>query len=234
MHKLRAEKSGAVHMRIGIEFSKTGMAKYISHLDLQRAFSRAIRRSNLPVKLSQGFNPHYVVSFASALALGTASECECVEMALSEEVDTKVFLVALSNALPPGIEAKSAVRLREGAPKLMAAMREAEYLVSFDQADMDMINAAVCDIMGQSEIAATKKAKGKIKQFDMRAMIVSIKAEHNTLVMRLVAAPLGSLKPEFVLAELVKRVGEFSASVTRTKLLAISDGKAIDLLTACS
>lgn len=221
-------------MRIGIEFSKTGMAKYISHLDLQRAFSRAIRRGNLPVKLSQGFNPHYVVSFASALALGVRSECECVEMALEQEVDTKVFLVALSNALPPGIEAKSAVALKEGAPKLMAAMREAEYTVSFDQADMDMINAAVCDIMGQSEIVVTKKAKGKIKQFDMRAMIVSLEVDRNTLAMRLVAAPLGSLKPEFVLAELVKRVGDFSASVTRTKLLAHSGGKAIDLLTACS
>ncbi len=216
MHKLWLEAEGAVHMRIGIEFSKTGMAKYISHLDLQRAFSRAIRRSNLPVKLSQGFNPHYVVSFASALALGVQSECECVEMALSEEVETKVFLVALSNALPPGIEAKSAVRLADGAPKLMAAMREAEYTVSFDQTDMDMINTAVCDIMGQSEIVATKKAKGKIKQFDMRAMIVSLEVNHDKLVMRLVAAPLGSLKPEFVLAELNKRVGELSCSVTRT------------------
>jgi radical SAM-linked protein len=234
MHKLRAEKSGAVRMRIGIEFSKTGMAKYISHLDLQRAFSRAIRRSNLPVKLSQGFNPHYVMSFASALALGIKSECECVEMALSEEVDTKVFLFALSNALPPGIEAKSAVRLAEGAPKLMAAVREAQYSVVFADVDMDMINAAVCDIMSQSEIIATKKAKGKIKQFDMRAMIVSLEVDHDKLVMRLVAAPLGSLKPEFVLAELKKRVGELSASVTRTKLLAHSGGKAIDLLTACS
>jgi radical SAM-linked protein len=221
-------------MRIGIEFSKTGMAKYISHLDLQRAFSRAIRRSNLPVKLSQGFNPHYVVSFASALALGVRSECECVEMALSEEVDTKVFLFALSNALPPGIEAKSAVRLGERAPKLMAAMREAEYTVAFTDVDIDMINAAVCDIMGQSEIIATKKSKGKIKQFDMREMIVSLEARDDTLVMRLVAAPAGSLKPDFVIDEIKKRVGNFSVSVTRTKLLAHSGGKAVDLLTASS
>ncbi|MBT3320375.1 MAG: DUF2344 domain-containing protein [Clostridia bacterium] len=221
-------------MRIGIEFSKTGMAKYISHLDLQRAFSRAIRRSNLPVKLSQGFNPHYVVSFASALALGVASECECVEMALSEDVDTKVFLFALSNALPPGIEAKSAVRLNDKAPKLMAAMREAEYTVAFSDVDIDMINAAVCDIMGQAQITATKKSKGRIKEFDMRAMIVSLESRNDALVMRLVAAPAGSLKPDFVLDEIKKRAGEFSASVTRTKLLAHSGGKAVDLLAACS
>lgn len=221
-------------MRIGVEFSKYGMAKYISHLDLQRTFSRAIRRSNLPVKLSQGFHPHYVVSFASALALGTQSECECVEMAMSEDVDLKVFLFALSKALPKGIEAKSAVVLKEGAPKLMAAVREAEYTAVFSDCDFDMIKEAVYDIMEQPQIIVTKKAKGKIKQFDMRAMIISQQISGDTLVMRLVAAPSGSLKPDFVIEQIRNRVANFSVSVSRTKLLAHKDGKAIDLLTACS
>jgi radical SAM-linked protein len=228
------KKSGVVRMRIGIEFEKKGMAKYISHLDLQRAFSRAIRRSNLPVKMSQGFNPHYMVSFASALALGVASECECVEMALSEETDTKLFLFALSKALPRGIEAKSAVRLADKAPKLMAAVREAEYTVDFEFGDFNMINAAVCDIMEQTQITTSKKSKGKTQEFDMRAMIISLEIRGDKLVMRLVAAPQGSLKPDFVLDEISKRVGEISVSVTRTKLLAHEKGKAVDLLTACS
>jgi len=221
-------------MRIGIEFSKSGMAKYISHLDLQRAFSRAIRRSNLPVRLSQGYNPHYVMSFASALALGTASECECVEMSLSEDVDPKLVLFALGNALPLGIAAKRAAVLGDGAPKLMAALREAEYTAVFDEADTDMINTAVCDIMGQTQIIASKKSKGKIKQFDMRTMIISLEMLNDTLIMRLVAAPLGSLKPDFVLDELKRRIGEFKCSVTRTRLLAHIGGTATDLLTACA
>jgi len=223
-----------MRMRIGVEFSKTGMAKYISHLDLQRTFSRAIRRSNLPVKLSQGFHPHYVMSFASALALGTQSECECVEMAMSEDVDLKVFLYALSKALPKEIEAKSAVVLKEGAPKLMAAVREAEYTAVFSDCDFDMIKEAVCDIMGQPQIVVSKKAKGKIKQFDMRAMIISQQMSGDTLVMRLVAAPTGSLKPDFVIEQIRQRIADFKVSVTRTKLIAHKNGKAVDLLTACS
>ena len=103
-------------MRIGLEFAKTGAARYISHLDLQRAFSRAIRRSGLPVKLSEGFNPHYVVSFASALALGMESLCECVEMALAKNVTAEEFLLRMAKALPPGLEARRAVVLAEGAP----------------------------------------------------------------------------------------------------------------------
>ena len=98
-------------MRMALEFAKTGAARYISHLDLQRAFSRAIRRSGLPVKLSEGFNPHYVVSFASALAVGMESAAECVEMALSQDVATDEFLLRIAKALPPGLEARRAVRL---------------------------------------------------------------------------------------------------------------------------
>ena len=87
-------------MRMALEFAKQDAAVFISHLDLQRAFSRAIRRSGASVKLSEGFNPHYVVSFASALALGIPSECECVEMQITGEVSPGQFLGAMRGTLP--------------------------------------------------------------------------------------------------------------------------------------
>lgn len=220
-------------MRIGIEFAKTGAAKFISHLDLQRAFSRAIRRSGQPVKLSQGFNPHYIMSFASALALGTESECECVEIATTIEVPVDTFLAELHKALPPGLRAKRAVRLGDKAPKLMAAVREAEYSVFLQNADLEKINFAVCDIISQTEINAVKMSKGKKKLFDMRSMIISLNMDQDILRMRLAAAPTGSLKPGYVIDELKKRVGDFSYRIVRTGLFTYTDDKAMDLLTAC-
>lgn len=220
-------------MRIGIEFAKTGPAKFISHLDLQRAFSRAIRRSGQPVKLSQGFNPHYIVSFASALALGTESESECVEMATTKEVSVETFLAELHKALPPGLRAKRAVRLGDKAPKLMAAVREAEYTVFIQNADLEKINFAVCDIISQTEINAVKMSKGKQKSFNMRSMIISLKLDGDVLRMRLAAAPTGSLKPDYVIDELKKRAGAFSCRIVRTGLFTHVDDKAMDLLTAC-
>lgn len=221
-------------MRMGLEFGKRGMAKYISHLDLQRAFSRAIRRSKMPVKLSQGFNPHFVVSFASALALGIQSECECVEMALEQDVAPDVFLAAMKRALPPGLEAKRALRLAQKAPKLMAAVREAEYAVYFQNADMGKINAAVCDILDETQIVLSKVHKGKTKEFDMRPMILQLDASGSVMTMRLASAPTGSLKPQFVLDEIGRRAGSFEASVVRVALYAHVGGKATELLTACS
>ncbi len=221
-------------MRIAVSFEKKGPAKYISHLDLQRSFGRAIRRSKLPVKFSEGFNPHYTVSFASALALGLESECECAEIVTTTDISPEVFLDKLKNALAPGIYAKKAVKLKDGAPKLMAALREAEYKAVIKNANIDKLKAAVCDIIDSKEIIAEKISKGKSKKIDIRSMIIMLGLEGENLRMRLAAAPSGSLKPELVIEELKKRAGSFEHSIVRTKLLTHIDEKAVDLLTALS
>ena len=220
-------------MRMGLEFEKKGAAKYISHLDLQRAFSRTIRRSGLPVKLSEGFNPHYRVSFASALALGTISECECVEMVMEKNVEEDEFLDGMNNALPPGLCAKKAVRLADKAPKLMAAVREAEYWVFVKNSESDEIKKAIYDIMACKEIIIEKTSKGKTKKIDIRSMIIMLDIDDEYLKMRLVAAPSGSLKPDIVVDEIIKRTGPFSYEIKRTGLFTHVGGNPVDLLTAC-
>jgi radical SAM-linked protein len=214
-------------MRIALEFGKKDAAKYISHLDLQRAFSRSIRRSGLPVALSKGFNPHYIVSFASALALGTESECECVEMALERDVDPGKFLEAMKNALPPGLIAKRAVRLADNAPKLAASLSEAEYHVFLD-GKPDEIKDAVCDIMESEQVTVSKDGK----DIDIRHMISDLNIKEDRLVMRLAAAPSGSLRPDIVIGELKARAGDFSCRVVRTGLFARTGGKTAELLSA--
>lgn len=221
-------------MRIGLEFSKEGMSKYISHLDLQRAFSRAIRRSGLPVKMSEGFNPHYVVSFASALAVGVESEAECVEIALKEYVKPELFIFAINNVMPPGLKVKRAMMLGKRAPKLMATAMESEYVLTLNKVNLELLKSAVCDIMSKNSILAVKIAKGKEKQFDIRPMIYGLEICGDTLTMRLCSAPSGSLKPEFVINELKKVSGEFDFSIKRTGLFAHKDGKAVDLLEFCA
>ncbi len=219
-------------MRIGLEFAKTGAARYISHLDLQRAFSRAIRRSGLPVKLSEGFNPHYVVSFASALALGMESSCECVEMALAKNVTAEEFLLRMAKALPPGLEARRAVVLAEGAPKLMAALRTAEYTVDVD-GDTAAIAQAVKELLDEKQVMAEKTSKGVTKTIDIRGMIEDISWLDGRLVLRLAAAPEGSLRPELVLDVLTQRAGAFAYRAVRTGLYTYDRNEAVDLLTRC-
>lgn len=94
--------------RIEFSFSKKGMMKYISHLDLIRLFSRALRRTGLPIKMTEGFNPHPKLSIKCALKLGVESENEEASIAFKEPVDSEYFREKLEEQLPEGIEIKYA------------------------------------------------------------------------------------------------------------------------------
>jgi len=82
--------------------------KYISHLDLMRLFMRALRRADLPIKMTEGFNPHPKLSIKRALKLGLESEHEEATVVLKEQIIPEEFKEKLQGQLPQGIEIKSA------------------------------------------------------------------------------------------------------------------------------
>ena len=59
---------------VRVWFHKTGPIRYISHLDLMRTMTRAIRRSRIPLWYTEGFNPHPYMTFALPLSLGMQRE----------------------------------------------------------------------------------------------------------------------------------------------------------------
>ncbi len=84
-------------------YEKKGLAKYISHLDVNRVFQRAIKRSKLPVWYTQGFNPHIYLSFSMPLSLGFESNCEYVMTRVLEKPDVDI-VATLNKYLPTGIK----------------------------------------------------------------------------------------------------------------------------------
>jgi predicted ribosome quality control (RQC) complex YloA/Tae2 family protein len=85
-------------------FEKTERLRHIGHLDIMRAMQRALRRSGLPVSYSKGFNPHILLTFASALSVGAAGRCKIMETFLDEDVAPEAFLTAMNGALPPEMQ----------------------------------------------------------------------------------------------------------------------------------
>lgn len=85
-------------------FSKTGRAKYISHLDLMRAFQRVFKRAHLPIWHTQGFNPHVYIMFPLALPLGTDSRVEIMDFALTEDIPYNEVLERMNAQTPVGLE----------------------------------------------------------------------------------------------------------------------------------
>ncbi len=68
--------------RTRLLFSKTGRARYISHLDLMRTFQRVFLRAGIRLRHTEGFNPHPYMVFALPLPVGCESDCELLDFDL--------------------------------------------------------------------------------------------------------------------------------------------------------
>ncbi len=96
--------------KLNFVFSKKGAVRYIGHLDLMRLFARAMRRAELPLKLSEGFSPHPKLSLKRALKLGVESENEEGSIVLKLPLEPEEFKINLQKQLPEGIEIKHVER----------------------------------------------------------------------------------------------------------------------------
>ena len=86
-----------------LKFSKSGYARYTSHLDMLRFFKRAFRKSGIALRYSQGFNPHPRMGFAQPLSLGYAGANELLEFETASEHEAEQILRALDGEMPEGI-----------------------------------------------------------------------------------------------------------------------------------
>jgi radical SAM family uncharacterized protein/radical SAM-linked protein len=123
----RAPEGGVFRYRV--RYAKGPAARFLSHLDLVRAWSRALAESDLPIIYTQGFNPRPRVSFGPPLPVGTTGEAEVVEIDLGRPTEPAEIVRRLATATPEGIDvlAASAVAARASAA---AQAEAAEYVIT--------------------------------------------------------------------------------------------------------
>ena len=83
---------------IRIKFKKTGRLKYISHLDLCRTMCPAMIRAKIPLWYTEGFNPHPKMVFAQPLPLFVESECEFLDIKITEPLSNEELKARLRSA----------------------------------------------------------------------------------------------------------------------------------------
>ncbi|WP_418790737.1 TIGR03936 family radical SAM-associated protein [Phosphitispora sp. TUW77] len=148
--------------RIRMEFSKGDRVKFLSHLDMVKAFERAMRRAEIPIAFSEGFNPHPKMNFASALAVGITSDREYIDFELRESMPESKVVSALSAVLPAGIRISRAKIVPDNAPALMAIVNRAEYRVLVPGnalLDTEAITEGISRFMDSSEVVIMKRTK---------------------------------------------------------------------------
>ncbi len=215
--------------KIRLKFSKLGMGKYISHLDLLRCFTRAIHRAQLPVRYSQGFNPHQLITFSLPLALGTTSETEFVDIEFEEGTDPISVIKGLNECLPPDIKI-----LEASAPQIKAKdIVAAEYIFEiFTDAPAD--EEKVTEFFALDNIAAVKKTKRGEKEINLKEFIhevKSISADSEKLIVKAVISAGGenNIKPGIVAEKLCEYIGcakPENVEIHRTEIF-YTDGKKI-------
>jgi len=170
-------------IRVRATFEKTGRAKYISHLDLNRCMLRTFRRSRLPIWYTEGFNPHPYYSFALALSLGFESSCEILDFNLNEEVPFDEVRDRLNAVMPEGMRI---VKVAEQKQKI-TCIAKAEYGFSLVSDDSQGLFNAVSQLLEQPEICIEKKTKKGIKTVDIKPdmEILSCEKTDNSVDMRM-------------------------------------------------
>ena len=194
-----------------VTFSKTGMGKYISHLDLLRCFTRAIQRSGLPVVYSQGFNPHQKMTFSLPLPIGVTSQCETVDIQFEDNISDREIFEKLSENLPMDIKVLSV-----GEPEFKASdIVSASYIMkAFTNGTVE--KDEIINFFNEPEISVLKKTKKKgekavnLQDFIRSWEIAEITKDKFCLNVTVDAGGERNLKPELLSSAL----GNYLNSVT--------------------
>lgn len=169
-------------MRMMAVFEKSERLRHIGHLDIQRAVMRALRRSGLPVSYSKGFNPHILLTFASALSTGAAGRKEIMDVQLDRDVTPEEFVAAMNGAMPPDMQLSFAKVLDDRHIALMAQVQAADYTMTIlDASAAEKLVSVLPSFLAQESIITMRKTKSGMKETDIRPLLLELTGEGNVL-----------------------------------------------------
>ncbi len=193
---------------VRVRFTKVGSLQFISHLDLNRTMKNVMLRAKVPIKYSEGFNPHPKMVFALPLSVGAESVCELLDFKLDKPMKEEDLVDRLNAAFPPEMRVLEAYAPTAKFTEIRYAEYRLESEEEFDTAPLDA-----------ESIVIMKRTKSGEKEIDIKPLIFSWKKEGKALTCVLSASPSEYLNPEYI----AKLLGIPDATILRTRVL-LSDG----------
>ena len=154
---------------IRLLFKKEDISCFTSHLDMTRAFSRAIFAKQLPVWFTEGFHPHPYMVFGQPLPLGMAGEREFLDLKLLSDIPDVELISKLNEQLPQGIEVVSVGEPYFKAKEIAFARFRTEIDASYAPKFKEMWN--------NEQVMVTKKSKRGEKMLDLKAEAKELSTE---------------------------------------------------------
>jgi radical SAM-linked protein len=149
--------------RLWLRITRTGEARYLSHLEVMNAWRRSLRRVKAPLSYSQGFHPHPKMAFSAALPVGLESLGEYLDITLSDRVEPETFLAELQKTLPDGFGALAIAEVPLKTTALMAVNQGGEYTIRFPNMSRQDLQQRVADLMAREVVEVMRKRKNRKK-----------------------------------------------------------------------
>lgn len=222
-------------LKIRIKFAKIGPVKYVGHLDMLRYFQKLIRRADIAICYSEGFNPHQKMSFASPLGVGVAGEGEYVDIEVHQTMSSKEAVRILNQVSVEGILIKSYRMLPDGTENAMSSVAAADYFVKYREGyepDFDW-KMRFDEFMKQTVIEVEKETKKSTAIIDIRPFIydyqwkkdkdcLTYPEEKDGLYLKLATGSVSNIKPELVFTAyyqfLQKELPQYALDITRLEV----------------
>jgi radical SAM-linked protein len=192
-----------------IRFCKASDLRLVSHHDLMHVCERMLRRADLSVPVTQGFNPRPKMWFASALALGIAGLNEVLEFELSQPLAAEEVHRRLATQVPPGMEILS---VRAIDVKTAARVRRAWYRLPLSltpspsaKGPREMVIHALrqrCEGFLQRKECWVERMRPHPRRINIRPFVHEIHVNDESVEMALWITSNGAARPEEVIAAL--------------------------------
>lgn len=196
-------------LKVRIKYAKTGVVRFIGHLDVMRYFQKAIRRAGIDITYTKGYSPHQILSFAAPLGLGVTSEGEYFDAELDSLEESKVMVDKMNDAMNDGMKVLDIRLLDDNAKAAMAIVSASDYVVNISDDSLvdNSILSNVEDFINQDSIVILKKSKKTEKEVDIKPFIIKIHYNNNGLYMLLKTGSENNIKPELVVEAICRYKG---------------------------
>lgn len=216
-------------LSLRLSFCRFEPAIWLAHLDLMRTFERAVRRANIPVAYSSGYNPRPRLSFALPMGVGIATENDLLDVRLEEkqdvlQADVSTWINTLNSKLPRGISVLSGNRIDDAGQSLMSLVSAADYRIKADGLENALMLLLASDMQEQIPWLVLKKTKSGLLPINIRPLILSIeKEDSDQFLLHVKAGSRENLRPDLFLKFLVEqafldREAALDCTITRTRI----------------
>jgi len=210
--------AGGPERAFRLRFTKLGPARFLSHLELSAALSRAMILGGIFFVYSQGFHPHPRISFAGATAVGMESRGEFADIRIQDPgVEPKTLVARINAGLPSGVAVTAIRELPPHDFSLAELVKGFVYDIilpgGIGEEDLDRIESRILHFLEAEHFDVNREVNGKTVIKEIRPLVTNLALDRSARRICLAArfGPEGTVRP----ADLLTALFGLSPAATR-------------------